>query len=172
VKPLPLVQLQTGDFFTKDTSLREPCKLVTEFNDSLKKDMAALLATFHSHKIAVGLAAPQVGIQSRVCVVNVSKNKALPNKLLINPKITRQSTQTETKFESCMSLPDVKGKVERSLSVKVEYEDEKGVRREIEAEGFLARVLQHEIDHLNGILYVDQMSLPEKLEPTDIFKDD
>ncbi|MDQ2946126.1 MAG: peptide deformylase [Acidobacteriota bacterium] len=172
MKPLPLVQLQADDFFAKDTSLRDPCKLVTEFSDSLRKDVAALLATFHSHKIAVGLAAPQVGIQSSVCVVNVSKNKMSPNKLFINPKITTQSEQTEIKFESCMSLPDVRGKVERSLSVKVEYEDEKGVRRQIEAEGFLARVLQHEIDHLNGILYVDRMSSPESLEPTDIFKND
>lgn len=171
MKPLPLVQLRSETLLSKETSLRRPCQAVTEFNDSLRKTVAALVGTFHSHKIAVGLAAPQVGIQSRVCVVNVSKNKTAPNKVLINPKIAEGSDKTETRFESCMSLPDVRGKVERALSVKVEYEDEKGVRREIEAEGFLARVLQHEIDHLDGILYVDRMGPTERLEPTEIFKD-
>lgn len=172
MKPLPLVQLPADLFFSKDTLLREACQPVTHFDESVKEMVSALTATFHSHKIAVGLAAPQVGIQRCACIVNISKNKGAPNKVLFNPKIVAQSEQTEKRFESCMSIPDVKGKVERFLSIRIEYEDERGRRCEMNAEGFLARVLQHEIDHLNGILYVDRLAPGTSLEATDIFKDD
>ena len=101
----------------------------------------------------VGLAAPQVGISQQIIVINTDKNiNALA---LINPQILARSTSTEEDTEGCLSLPGVSLKINRARKISVAFQDEFGHPREIKAKGLTARVLQHEIDHLNGILITD-----------------
>jgi peptide deformylase len=104
-----------------------------------------------------GLAAPQVGILKRIVVTDI---RTEPRKLykLINPKLIRVSEETVISEEGCLSLPVLREKVERYDSVTVRYYDENFIEREICATGFLSCCLQHELDHLDGILYIDRLS--------------
>jgi len=101
----------------------------------------------------VGLAAPQVGENIRLIVVNTKDGPIH----LINPKITRKSWRKELGEEGCLSIPEVYGKVRRHKKVKAVYQDKNNNRIKIKAEGLLARVIQHEIDHLNGVLFIDYL---------------
>lgn len=100
----------------------------------------------------IGLAAPQIGKNIRLCIVNI-KNGPLA---LINPKIIKKSWAKEWGEEGCLSLPNVFGEVRRHKKIICNYINEKGKKEKISAEGLLARVVQHEIDHLDGILFVDK----------------
>jgi peptide deformylase len=104
-------------------------------------------------KDGIGLAAPQVGILKRVIVINVDGN-AVP---FINPKIVAKSWHKDTKEEGCLSVPEVFGKVKRHMWVKVNFLDAKGEEHEMKVRGLLARVFQHEIDHLDGVLFIDKI---------------
>lgn len=112
----------------------------------------ALLYTMKKHK-GVGVAAPQVGVLKRFCFVS---NNGKKPQLLINPVITKRSSAKEWAEEGCLSIPQVYGKVERNVSVTVEFVNQNAEKEELEASGFLARVIQHEIDHLDGILFIDK----------------
>lgn len=170
---LPLVQLGRENFMEKGTPLRRPSEGVAHFGPEFQKIVDDLVETFLSHKIAVGLAAPQVGIALRLAVINVSKDKDEETLVVVNPEILSSSSKKEIKRESCMSLPGYGGDVERSYKIEVSFRDRHGEHRTMEAKGFLARVFQHEIDHLNGLLYVDRMTDPERqIVEVDIFKDD
>jgi peptide deformylase len=169
---LPLVQLNKNEFGKKDVSLRSPSEEVSDFGQSFQKIVEDLVETFLSHKIAVGLAAPQIGIQLKVAAINVSKDKKGETLVIVNPKILSTSGKKDNKKESCMSLPHYAGDVERRTKISVAYQDRYGEHKTIEAESFLARVFAHEIDHLEGVLYIDRMSSSSKLETTDIFKND
>lgn len=103
-------------------------------------------------KDGVGLAAPQIGKNIRLFVAN-TKNGSLA---LINPKIIKRSILKEWGEEGCLSVPKTFGKVKRHKAVIVEYMDEKNAIKKIEAKGLLARIFQHEIDHLNGVLFIDK----------------
>ena len=107
----------------------------------------------------IGLAAPQVGVTKRIIVADVCKeeNKREPWRL-INPEIIWASEEMFTYEEGCLSLPEQYSDVVRSKEVRIRYLDKEGMDREIEAEGLLAVCLQHEIDHLDGILFVDHIS--------------
>jgi peptide deformylase len=168
--PMPLVQLAREEFLNKETLLRKPSQEVQDFGVATEKIIGDLVATFESEAIAVGLAAPQIGIMQRISVINIKKGKPGPHLVLLNPRITWSSRQTEMRFESCMSLPHFRGKVERPTSVKIAFQDLNGKVRNMEADGFLARVIQHEIDHLEGVLYVDRMASLDELEPVDFFR--
>lgn len=105
----------------------------------------------------VGLAAPQVGITKRLIVVDPREEGVTP-RALVNPRVLETSDETDRAEEGCLSIPGLKEVVERKAEVIVEAEDLDGETQRIEADGLLARVLLHEIDHLNGILFVDRVS--------------
>lgn len=105
----------------------------------------------------VGLAAPQVGITKRLIVVDPREEGVTP-RALVNPRVLETSDETDRAEEGCLSIPGLKEVVERKAEVVVEAEDLDGETQRIEADGLLARVLLHEIDHLNGILFVDRVS--------------
>ena len=107
----------------------------------------------------VGLAAPQVGILKRLVVIDVGSKEGQEKPLLmVNPEIIEKSEEIKKASEGCLSVPNQYAPVERFASVTVSYLDENGVRQEISADGLLAVALQHEIDHLNGILFIDYLS--------------
>lgn len=103
-------------------------------------------------KDGVGLAAPQIGKNIRVIVVNTKEGIIHA----INPKITKKSILQEWDEEGCLSVPDTFGKVKRYKSITCTYIDRAGLKKEIKAHGFLARIFQHEIDHLDGVLFIDK----------------
>lgn len=170
---LPLVQLEEKDFRTKNTLLRQESKSVDDFGVNFQKFIDDLVETFYSHKIAVGLAAPQVGVGLKAAVINPNKEREPESTLIIvNPKIISTSGQKDIKREACMSLPHYQGQVERRSKIKIEFQDRFGKEHALATKGFLARVIAHEIDHLEGCLYIDRMSGDATLEPADFFKND
>lgn len=134
---------------TGDPVLRQKAKPVKKINQSLRKLLDDMAETMRAAP-GIGLAAPQVGISKRVVVIDVGDGLYE----LINPEITRRSGQTRT-WEGCLSIPGYLGLVERSEEVTVKATDRTGKQYWIEADGLLAICLQHEIDHLDGILYPD-----------------
>ncbi len=130
----------------------------------LAKDLLDTLAVAKDPEGA-GLAATQIGKSKRMCVVrDFFPNPAKPEEiafedyLLINPKIVSRSKETEIDYEGCLSIPDVYGKVERYSKIKVDALNINGDRIKLKAQGFLARVVQHEIDHLDGVLFTERVT--------------
>lgn len=133
-----------------DSVLREQAKSIDKINSSIYKLLDNLTDTMYNDK-GVGLAAPQIGVSKRVVVADLGEG-ALE---LINPLILESSGE-EIDIEGCLSIPGVFGEVPRAKRVIVKWLDRKGRELEIEAKGFPARILQHEIDHLEGILFTDK----------------
>lgn len=106
----------------------------------------------------IGLAAPQVDQSLRLIVIDLAPDNKPTPRTLINPEIVAASQELATREEGCLSLPGQYADITRPAIVKVRYLDETGARQEIEAEGLLSACLQHEIDHLNGVLFVDHLS--------------
>jgi peptide deformylase len=106
----------------------------------------------------IGLAAPQVGKLLRVIVIDIAPDKIPAPLALINPEVIAASDEKATREEGCLSLPEQYADVTRPAWVKVKYQDEAGNKHEIEGDGLLAACLQHEIDHLNGVLFIDYLS--------------
>ena len=140
--------------------LRQKSEPVTSFDDSLRKlaaDMHQTMAEEHG----VGLAAPQVGILQRMVVIHIPEDygeEGDPEQILtlVNPEILKAGGR-ELDFEGCLSFPDLIGEVPRYGWVNVRTQDEYGKSRRFKARGILARVIQHEIDHLDGVLFFDRM---------------
>jgi len=149
-------QIRTDD----DPILRKISKIVDSFNDKLRILIEDMIETMH-HAEGVGLAAPQIGILKRVIVIDLYDEEG--PMALINPEIIEMHGE-QIQEEGCLSLPGRHGIVKRPESVKVKFQDETGDTYIIEGEELLARVLCHEIDHLNGILYIDKQEeeLPEE----------
>lgn len=133
-----------------DPLLRKTSKEVTEINERIKTLLDDMVETM-IHANGVGLAAPQVGILRRVIVVDIGDG---PLKV-INPVIVEEDGKL-TDIEGCLSVPGLSGTVERPETIKVKFIDENGVGKLIQAQGLMARVFCHEIDHLDGILYTDK----------------
>lgn len=134
--------------------LEQPCKHVTAFDNKLKKlldDMYDTMIEFDG----VGLAAPQVGICKQIAIVDIDDESGTIE--MINPEIIENSGE-QTGVEGCLSFPGLYGEVTRPYYVKVKAQDRKGKTFIIEAEEFLARAIQHEIDHLHGILFTSKVS--------------
>lgn len=131
--------------------LRKKSKKVAEITKEIKQLILDMEQTMIESK-GIGLAAPQVGKNIRVIVVN-TKDGAIA---LINPKITWKSLRKETDEEGCLSCPDVFIKIKRPKSIKVKAQNKDGKQTSFKAQGLLARVIQHEIDHLDGILILDK----------------
>ena len=107
----------------------------------------------------IGLAAIQVGITRRIVTTDLAKKDDPPEpRVFINPEITWRSDETATYEEGCLSIPEIYEEVERNAQVRVKYLDLEGKEQELEASGLLATCLQHEVDHLNGVLFIDHIS--------------
>ena len=135
----------------EDPILRKKSKVITEVTDRIKVLLEDMVETMDDAN-GVGLAAPQVGILRRAIVVDIGEG---PIKM-INPEIL-ESVGEEIDVEGCLSVPGRSGTVSRPESIKVNYLDIEGKENTLKAEGLLARVICHEVDHLDGILYIDKM---------------
>jgi peptide deformylase len=150
-----------------DPFLRLKAKQVTKFDAELQTLIENMFETMRAAP-GVGLAAPQIGESLRLIVVEYTEDEdenAKPKKyVLVNPEIVKRSEETITDLEGCLSLPGLAGTVERHQSVTVKAKNRFGKPIKIEAEEWLARIFQHEIDHLDGVLYIDRAE--EVFEPT------
>jgi len=136
--------------------LRRRADEIGEVGDDLRRLVRDMFETMY-HAEGIGLAGPQVGVARRVIVVDVREEGTAPF-ALVNPRLVESSRDLDKAEEGCLSIPGVSGVVQRPASVVVEGLDERGEPLRIEAEGLLARCLQHEIDHLDGVLFVDRVS--------------
>lgn len=134
-----------------DEILRKKSRVVEEINDRIRVLVQDMIETMY-HAEGVGLAAPQVGILKRIAVVDVGEGVYV----FINPEILQESGSC-IDVEGCLSLPGRQGEVERPNKIKVKALNENGEEFELEAEGFFARAICHEVDHLNGILFTDKL---------------
>jgi len=140
-----------------DPVLAKPGETVTVFDAKLKKLTEEMFESMYAAQ-GIGLAAPQIAISQRITVIDVSFKKNPEEKIvLINPEIVeREGKQVEE--EGCLSLPEIREKVSRAEWVKVKAQDVTGEWFEVEGEELLARAMQHEIDHLDGVLFIDRLS--------------
>jgi peptide deformylase len=147
--------------------LRRKARKITDFGQDLQTLLDDMIETMREAP-GVGLAAPQVNISLRAIVVeyNDNEDKEVPPKLytVINPEITRFSNETETGTEGCLSIPGYVGDVKRSLSITVKGQNRHGQPIKIKANDWLARIFQHEVDHLDGVLFPDRAERVWKLE--------
>ena len=134
--------------------LRKICKPVEKFDLRLAILLKDMADTMHDAD-GVGLAAPQIGIVRRAVVIDVGDEHGVIE--LVNPVITERSEETQTGREGCLSLPNRQGVVTRPMRVKVHAQDRHGRPFDLEGEGLLARAICHELDHLDGHLYIDCM---------------
>ncbi|AZB72579.1 peptide deformylase [Synechococcus elongatus] len=140
-----------------DRVLRQPAKRISRIDDELRQTIRQMLQTMYSAD-GIGLAAPQVGIHKQLIVIDLEpEDEQAPPLVLINPKIERTSGDLEQCQEGCLSIPGVYLDVERPEIVEVSYKDENGRPQRLVADGLLARCIQHEMDHLNGVLFVDRV---------------
>jgi peptide deformylase len=137
--------------------LSQPGEPVTEFNGELEKLVDDMFETMYASQ-GIGLAAPQVAVGKRVTIIDLSQGKDPEQKLvLVNPEIIfREGKQYEE--EGCLSFPEIREKVQRAATVKVRAQDLKGKWFEMDGEELLSRAFQHEIDHLDGMLFICRMS--------------
>jgi len=142
-----------------DPILKKRCMPVNSVNDEIRKLMDDMLETMYAAP-GVGLAAPQVAIHKRVIVVDASGRDSERSPLqMVNPDIVKVSDDIATFDEGCLSFPDQYAEVERPACVRVRYIDYDNEPQEIEARGLLSPCIQHEIDHLDGKLFVDHISI-------------
>jgi peptide deformylase len=140
-----------------DRVLRQPAKRINKVDDELRQTVIEMLQTMYTAD-GVGLAAPQVGLHKQLIVIDSEpENPAVPPLILINPEIKGRGKVLAKDQEGCLSVPGVYMDVERPDTVEISYKDENGRPRQLKADGFLARVIQHEMDHLNGVLFVDRI---------------
>lgn len=141
-----------------DRRLRNHAALVTDFGGETQGIVTNMLDTLYQDDSAAGYAAIQMNIQKQIIVIDLSEERNQPL-CLINPQILEVSTELFTGIEACMSVPgEVYEQVTRPAEVKVTAFNPKGERFEIECDGFLAKCIQHEMDHLNGVLFIDHIS--------------
>jgi peptide deformylase len=137
--------------------LSKPGEPVTEFDDELRKLVADMFETTYASQ-GIGLAAPQVGVSKRVTVIDLSMGKDPAQRLvLVNPEITFREGKLYEE-EGCLSFPEIREKVQRAAKVRIRAQDEYGKWFERDSEELLSRCMQHEIDHLDGMLFIFRMS--------------
>ena len=136
--------------------LRKPAGEISEIDEEVRTLVEDMFATMY-HAEGIGLAGPQIGVSRRLVVIDI-REEGVERLALINPRIVESSKETETEEEGCLSIPGVSAPVERQTRVVVEALNAEGHPVRIEGEGLLGRCLQHEIDHLEGILFVDHLS--------------
>jgi peptide deformylase len=157
-----------------DPVLREPSSRITAFDEGLRSLAEDLIETMRAEQ-GVGLAAQQVGITDAVCVVEVPEDHdvdeggnrenpelAMPA-VLVNPSISRSGEESWILDEGCLSFPGITAAIERPTGIDLVYQDLAGETIQTELHGFVARVVQHEVDHLNGVLFTDRMTHVKKV---------
>lgn len=154
--------------------MRESFKKITAFDDELKSLAGDMIETMRASR-GVGLAAQQIGETRAICVIEVPEeydqdedgtrfNPEIPMPwVLINPVISEPSRRTDSHEEGCLSFPDLRGNIVRPVSIRLTYQDLEGTEHVTEVHDFIARVVQHEVDHLNGVLFIDRMSPAKKI---------
>lgn len=152
-----------------DPVLRKVAKPVDEIDDEVRDRARRMIELMHREK-GVGLAAPQVAWSARLFVMNPS-GKPEEERVFVNPVIVTRSKETERSNEGCLSIPEVNGKIERAVSIRIEGYDLDGNEVALDLADFPARVCQHEVDHLDGVLIIDRMSPAEKLVADPRLKD-
>ena len=141
-----------------DPILRRKSENLEKVDDDLRRLLDDMLETMYSAP-GIGLAAVQIGILKRLIVIDISKEKEKKNPLfLINPEIISKSKNTSIYEEGCLSLPGHFAEIERPAECQVKYIDYDGKKKEIKANGLLSTCIQHELDHLDGILFIDYLS--------------
>ena len=144
-----------------DPILRKKCEPLENVDDDVRKLMNDMLETMYKAP-GIGLAAIQVGILKRIVVIDVSKEEKKSPLFLVNPEIIYKSKNTAVYEEGCLSLPGQFAEIERPAECHIEYIDYDGKEKKLETKGLLATCIQHEIDHLNGILFIDYLSKLKK----------
>ena len=145
-----------------DPILRKKCEPLEKMDANTKKLMDDMLETMYQAP-GIGLAAVQIGILKRLVVIDISKDEEKKNPIfLINPEIINLSEQTSVYEEGCLSLPGQFAEVERPAECILKYIDYYGKEKELKADGLLSTCIQHEVDHLNGILFIDYLSKLKK----------
>ena len=139
----PIVQLG-------DPVLRQPARRIHRVDDSVKRLIQDMIDSLHNAR-GIGLAAPQLGVPLRVIITNLDDEL----RVIVNPEVVWLSEETEIADEACLSIRGYTGPVERALRCEVRGLNDRGKKVKIKAEEWFARCLQHEVDHLNGILYID-----------------
>jgi peptide deformylase len=156
-----------------DPTLRKKSRRVKNVSDDLQRLIDDMVKTMYEAN-GIGLAAIQVGVPQRIVVVQLpeageDEEDPDPNAgklfVIINPQLARRSRETEEGIEGCLSVPGLVGEVERCCTVAVKGLDRRGKPVRVKAQGLLARVFQHEIDHCDGVLFIDHIDDPEKLYP-------
>jgi peptide deformylase len=152
-----------------DPVLHRKARPVTRFDAELQTLVDDMVETMRAAP-GVGLAAPQVGVSERVIVVEYAEdeeNEEAPRKLfvMVNPEIKAFSDETENGIEGCLSVPGWQGDVKRALAVTVKGQTRRGQPMKVKARGWLARIFQHEIDHLDGVVFTDRATKVWKPEP-------
>lgn len=141
-----------------DPVLRQPADPVERVDAELRKLADDMLATMYDAP-GVGLAAPQIGISRRLIVMDGARDDEPKAPIvMVNPEILERSEELRVHEEGCLSIPEVTAEVERPAITRVSYLDREGKPREAELEGILSTIVQHEIDHLNGVLFIDYLS--------------
>jgi peptide deformylase len=141
-----------------DPVLREKADDVVAYGDDLRALVRDMFETMY-HEEGIGLAAPQIGVGQRVIVIDLRREDHDDEPMaLVNPRLTWTSSETVKQAEGCLSIPTLEEIVQRPAKVRVEAHDPDGQRVELLAESLLARALQHEIDHLDGVLFLDRVS--------------
>lgn len=142
-----------------DPVLRQKAKKVTSIDGAVQKLIDDMVDTMRANR-GVGLAAPQVGVSLRLAVIEIPDEEVIT---LINPEVVKREGEREV-AEACLSLPGYAGEIKRAVTVKVKARNREGREFRLKGEGLLAQALEHEIDHLNGVLYSDHVESPDKLQ--------
>jgi peptide deformylase len=157
--------------YINDGRLRQKAKKVTRFTPGLKNLAQDMLETMRQRQ-GVGLAGPQIGVMQRIFVAEIPESSGEEEEphpqsgqsyVLVNPQIVKISTETAEGQEGCLSIPQMQGLVDRPQWVEVKAQNVNGKKFKLKVDGFLARIFLHEIDHLNGVLFIDHIKEPEKL---------
>jgi len=141
-----------------DPVLRQKAKRVANIDGSIQKLIDDMIDTMHAAS-GVGLAAPQIGVPLRLAVIELPEEEVIT---LINPAIIKRQGERVVE-EACLSVPGYQGEIKRSVTVKVKAQDRQGREIRLKGEELLAHALEHELDHLNGTLYIDHIESPDKL---------
>ena len=153
--------------FVGDDRLRQKAKKVKSFGPHLQKLAQDMLETMRDAP-GVGLAGPQIGVMQRIFVAEIpAEEEDDPNAgktfVMVNPEIVKVSEEMEEGQEGCLSIPGYAGLVDRHVAIQIKARDEHGKPFKLTVEGFLARIFQHENDHLDGVLFIDHITDKEKL---------